>query len=86
MTVEIISWSISAKVWGRAGIELSAPGPAVRLAYDARHVTDCATRHVQMFNVMPDNSYDPGETVRYLIYSFQDRPFPLKYTEHIISP
>ena len=26
MTVEIISWSISTKVWDRAGIELATPG------------------------------------------------------------
>ena len=32
MTVEIISWSISTKVWDRAGIELATPGSAVRLA------------------------------------------------------
>ena len=44
MTVEIISWSISTKVWDRAGIELATPGSAVRLASVARHVTDCATR------------------------------------------
>ena len=31
-------------VWDRAGIELAIPGSAVRLAYVARHVTDCATR------------------------------------------
>ena len=40
MTVEIISWSISTKVWDRAGIELATPGSAVRLASVARHVTD----------------------------------------------
>ena len=39
-----ISWSISTKVWDRAGIELANPGSAVRLASGARHVTDCATR------------------------------------------
>ena len=44
MTVEIISWSISTKVWDWAGIELATPGSAVRLASVARHVTDCATR------------------------------------------
>ena len=44
MTIEIISWSISTKVWDRAGIELATPGSAVRLASVARHVTDCATR------------------------------------------
>ena len=42
MTVETISWSISTKVWDRAGIELATPGSAVRLASVARHVTDCA--------------------------------------------
>ena len=44
MTVEIISWSISTKVWNRTGIELVTPGSAVRHASVARHVTDCATR------------------------------------------
>ena len=44
MTVEIISRSISTKVWDRAGIELATPGSAVRLASVARHVTDCTTR------------------------------------------
>ena len=44
MTVELISWSISTKVWERNGIELATPGSAVRLAPLARHVTDCATR------------------------------------------
>ena len=32
MTVDIISWSISTKVWDRAGIELATPGIAVRHA------------------------------------------------------
>ena len=32
MTVEIISRSISAKVWVQAGVELATPGSAVRLA------------------------------------------------------
>ena len=44
MTVEIISRSISTKVWYRAGIELATPGSAVRHASVARHVTDRATR------------------------------------------
>ena len=44
MTLEIISWSISTKVWDRAGITLANPGSAVRLASVARHVTDCATQ------------------------------------------
>ena len=44
MTVEIISLSISTKVWDQTGIELATPGSAVRYASVARHVTDCATR------------------------------------------
>ena len=44
MTLEIISWSISTKVWDRAGIELATPGSAVSFASVTRHVTDCATR------------------------------------------
>ena len=44
MIVEIISWSISTKVWDRAEIQLTTPDCAVRLASVARHVTDCATR------------------------------------------
>ena len=44
MTVEIISRSISTKVWDRAGIKLATPRIAVRHASVARHVTDCATR------------------------------------------
>ena len=44
MTVEIISWSISTKVWYRTGIELATPGSAVRHESVARHVTNCATR------------------------------------------
>ena len=44
MTLEIISGSISKKVWYRAGIELMTPGSAVRLASVARHVTHCTTR------------------------------------------
>ena len=30
------------KVWEQGGIELGTPGSAVRLAYVARHTTDCA--------------------------------------------
>ena len=48
MTVEIISWSISTKVWDGAGIELATPGYAVRHASVARQVTDCATRPGKM--------------------------------------
>ena len=44
MTVESISWSISTKVWDRAGIELATPGSAVSFASVTRHVTYCATR------------------------------------------
>ena len=49
MTVEIISWSISTKVWDRTGIELATPGSAVRHASVARHVTDCATLQVKSY-------------------------------------
>ena len=45
MTVEIISWSISTKVWDRVGIKLATPGSAVRLTSVARHITDCAMWH-----------------------------------------
>ena len=44
MTLEIISWSISTKVWDWAGIELATPGSAAIHASVARHVADCATR------------------------------------------
>ena len=44
ITVEIISWSISTKVWDQAGIELATPGSAVSFASVTRHVTNCATR------------------------------------------
>ena len=44
MTVEIISWSLSTKVWDWTGIELVTRGSAVKHASVARHVTDCATR------------------------------------------
>ena len=43
MTIEIISWSISTKVWDQAGINLGITGSAVRCASVARHVTHCAT-------------------------------------------
>ena len=39
MTVEMISWSISTKVWDLAGIELAIPGTAVRHASVVRHAT-----------------------------------------------
>ena len=58
MTVEIISWSISTKVWDRAGIELATPGSAVRHASVARHVTDCAMQP-------GPNSVDPDEIPNY---------------------
>ena len=37
MAVEIISCSISMKIWDRAGMEHATPGSAVR------QITDCAT-------------------------------------------
>ena len=42
MALEIISYSISTKVWDRAGIDLATPGSAVRHISAVRHVTDCA--------------------------------------------
>ena len=44
MTVEIISWSISTKVWYQAKIKLMSPGSAVRHPSVVRHITDWATR------------------------------------------
>ena len=55
MTVEIISWSISTKVWDRVGIELATPGSAVRFASVAKHVTDCATRPGNLLNTWPED-------------------------------
>ena len=42
MTVEIISRSISMKIWDWAGIEIATPGSAVRHVSAARHIMDCA--------------------------------------------
>ena len=42
MTVEIISRSISMKVWDRSGIKLITPGSVVRHVSAARHITNCA--------------------------------------------
>ena len=44
MTVEIISQSISMKVWDQAGIKLSTPGSAVRLASVKR-------QHLKRWNI-----------------------------------
>ena len=44
MTVEIISRSVSTKVWDQAGIELTTPGSANRLASGARQDTSCTMR------------------------------------------
>ena len=43
MTVEIISWSISTKVWYWARDQTRDPGSAFRHVSAVRHVTDCAT-------------------------------------------
>ena len=43
MTIEIISWPSSKKVWDWAGIELSTPWSAVRCASVVRHISNCAT-------------------------------------------
>ena len=42
MAIEIISWSLSKKIWDRAGLKLMNPGSSVR------HVTDCATLPLKM--------------------------------------
>ena len=44
MTIEIISRLISKKVWDWVGIQLAAPGSAVRHTSVARQVTDCPTQ------------------------------------------
>ena len=59
MTVEIISQSISTKVWDQAGIKLATPGSAVKLTSVARHVTDCAMR--------------PGSDCKTEFYPVQDK-------------
>ena len=70
MTIEIFSWSISTKVWDRAGIELTTPGSAVRHASVARHVSDCAALFgfklidsscKQVLSIKVDNSVDPHQ-------------------------
>ena len=43
-TTEIISRSISMKVWDQARIELMTPGSVARHASVARHVTECAAQ------------------------------------------
>ena len=42
MAVEIISWSISTKVWGQARIKLATHGSAVRHVPAVKHVTNRA--------------------------------------------
>ena len=66
MTVEIISWSISTKVWYRAGIELATPGSAVRHASVARHVTDCATRPGELSMIISGQVVTVKEMTAYL--------------------
>ena len=67
MIVEIISWSISKKVWDRAGIELATTGSAVRLASVARHVTDCATRPSSKTCVKPLNGQSKIDKTKVLM-------------------
>ena len=59
MTIEMISGSISTKVWDRAGITLLIPGSAVRLD------TDCATGPVIQFL----------DKIRFLPVCFSDKHF-----------
>ena len=53
MAVEIISWSISRKVWGRAGIKLATHGSAVRHVPAVRHVSNC-TSGPGLYNYLSD--------------------------------
>ena len=56
MTIDIISWSISTKVWDRARIKLVTPGSAVRHVSVARHVTDCATQPAELGSISNNRS------------------------------
>ena len=60
MTVEIISRSISRKVWDGAGMELATPGSAVRLASVARHVTDVSGNRFESDCRSRGRELDPG--------------------------
>ena len=51
MAVEIISWSISEKVWDQAGIKLATPGSAVRHVSAVRQFTDCSVRPSKVCNI-----------------------------------
>ena len=77
MTVEIISWSISTKVWDRAGIELSTPVSTVRLASVARHLTDSVTRPVPLCSLVIFQGIKP-ESLR--------NPKPLCFSRVWVGP
>ena len=63
MTVEIISQSISTKVWDRTGIELATPGSDVKHASVARHHMRYAARHIQiLIEHSVSSSGDPDQT------------------------
>ena len=81
MTIEIISWSISTKVWDRAGIELGTPGSAVGLASVARHITDCATRRGIV------KLYQPfSQRIHLLLFLFENLyPYKAKMEMQIIE-
>ena len=68
MTVEIISQSISTKIWDRTLLELATPGSAVRHASVARYVTDCARRpvHIELMYSM---------TSHICVFVFDNVPF-----------
>ena len=51
MTLEIISWSISTKVWDQARIEPATPSFAVRQASVVGHVTNCPKPRIFLFFV-----------------------------------
>ena len=79
MTVEIISWSISTKVWDRARIKLATPRYTVTHATVARHVTDCAMWHVMLCYDKSPWKYGtgPGSNLRPLDLQSDSLPFAL---------
>ena len=58
MTIEIISWSLSTKVWDGAGIKLANPGSTVRHASVARHVTNYAIQAGAYSKLIPHGNFN----------------------------
>ena len=63
MTVEIISWSFSSKVWDWAGIKLVTPGSSARHISAAWHVSNCAMRPRVSKKVYVYTKY-PGKSIQ----------------------